>query len=160
LQLLSDCHRRIEHFLGVLTRVGESVNGILSQEQADALTVSLRYFREAAPKHVADEEESLFPRLREAGAAEALEGLDRLESDHDQADQLHRTAERIGNEWLEGRVNDSEVAEFKLTISELVSLYTSHIALEDLVIFPAAERLLTSAAKAMIGTEIATRREG
>jgi len=37
---------------------------------ARALASALRYFGEAAPKHTADEEESLFPRLRQIRHAE------------------------------------------------------------------------------------------
>ena len=58
---------------------------------------ALRYFREAAPKHTADEELSLFPRMRACGGAEVEAALDRvaeLEADHKRADQLH--AKSIG----------------------------------------------------------------
>jgi hypothetical protein len=37
----------------------------LTEETRAALETALRYFREAAPKHTADEEESRFPRLRQ-----------------------------------------------------------------------------------------------
>ena len=62
LGMLSDCHRRIEMFLNVLvqgcrTRAG---GGVLNEEHRGPLETALRYFREAAPKHTADEEESLF----------------------------------------------------------------------------------------------------
>ena len=63
--LLGDCHRRIERFLSILVRVAAEVHGNpLSDEQRTAFQTALKYFREAAPKHTADEEESLFPRLR------------------------------------------------------------------------------------------------
>ena len=65
LALLSDCHRRVERFLGLLARVAaEGRGGLLDRRQREALEAALRYFREAAPRHTADEEESLFPRLR------------------------------------------------------------------------------------------------
>lgn len=63
--LLSDCHRRIEMFLASLQRVGEMIDRPLSDDARTALESALRYFRESAPKHTADEEESLFPRLRQ-----------------------------------------------------------------------------------------------
>jgi len=64
LGLLSDCHRRIEQFLGVLIKVTGQVRGAeLNEDQRNGLQVALRYFREAAPKHTRDEEESLFPRI-------------------------------------------------------------------------------------------------
>ncbi len=69
LGVLSDCHRRVEHFLRMMITVAEQARGgALAEEQRDALEVALRYFVEAAPKHTADEEESLFPQLRMSSA--------------------------------------------------------------------------------------------
>ena len=64
---MSDCHRRIERFLTVLVRVAE--RGSLEGEARGAFEAALRYFRDAAPKHTADEEESLI----EATAPEPFE---------------------------------------------------------------------------------------
>ena len=59
--LLGDCHRRIEQFLSILVAVADQARGgRLNHDQRIALETGLRYFREAAPKHTADEEESLF----------------------------------------------------------------------------------------------------
>ena len=90
--LLSDCHRRIEMFLRSLQAVA-SEGQQLDDERRRALDLALRYFRESAPKHTADEEESLFPRLRSVGDPElktALEKVEALERDHREADALHR----------------------------------------------------------------------
>jgi Hemerythrin HHE cation binding domain len=62
--LLSDCHRRVEMFLGMLVRVAEVIDRPATEETSRALESALRYFAQAAPKHTADEEQSLFPRLR------------------------------------------------------------------------------------------------
>src|SRR5215468_10167073 len=83
--LLSDCHRRIEMFLGSLERVAGATERPLNSESQQALEAALRYFREAAPRHTADEEESLFPRLRRLQGSDvhiALRQLDSLEADH------------------------------------------------------------------------------
>ena len=63
--LLSDCHRRIEIFLGALEAVAKLIDRPATEETNRALESALRYFGQAAPKHTADEEESLFPRLRQ-----------------------------------------------------------------------------------------------
>ena len=63
--LLSDCHRRIEMFLGSLQAVAEVIDHFPAEETSRALESALRYFTQAAPKHTADEEESLFSRLRQ-----------------------------------------------------------------------------------------------
>src|SRR2546423_386382 len=87
--LLSDCHRRIERFLNVLITVtGEAQGGPLTDEQKTSFGAPLLFFREAAPKPTADEEESLFPRLRRIAAAEmhaVVARIDALEQDHERA---------------------------------------------------------------------------
>jgi len=90
--LLSDCHRRIEMFLKSLQQVAEIIDRPLTEEARSALESALRYFRESAPKHTADEEESLFPRLRQSHDPKmeaALQTLNGLESDHREAEALH-----------------------------------------------------------------------
>jgi hemerythrin superfamily protein len=72
---MSDCHRRIEMFLRVLGAAAERKGGTLAEDERRALDAALRYFREAAPKHNADEEQSLFPRLRLAHNAEVQAAL-------------------------------------------------------------------------------------
>src|SRR5437016_13096395 len=93
LGLLSDCHRRIEHFLRVLLAIDhEAAGGPLTTGLRTELEAALRYFATAAPKHTADEEESLFPRLRataDPAINQALGLLDRLEQDHDELEQHH-----------------------------------------------------------------------
>jgi hypothetical protein len=67
--MLGDCHRRIERFLDVLVRVAEQAHGeALNEEQRGALDTALHYFRDAAPKHTADEKESRFPACAGTGA--------------------------------------------------------------------------------------------
>src|ERR1035441_1400346 len=86
--LLSDCHRRIEMFLGVLRGIVQLENQLLTKDEQGSLEKALHYFREAAPKHTADEELFLFPRLRHSSQTEvqsALRELERLERDHQSA---------------------------------------------------------------------------
>jgi hypothetical protein len=70
--MLGDCHRRIERSLNVLVSVARQNGGWLDEGQRTALVTSLHYFRDAAPKHTADEEDSLFPSLRQTCDAEAI----------------------------------------------------------------------------------------
>ena len=51
-------------FMNVLQQVAMAADRPLADDARNSLETALRYFREAAPKHTADEEESLFPRLR------------------------------------------------------------------------------------------------
>ena len=107
LGLLSDCHRRIERFLDVLIEITKQAGGAaLNEDQGLALKTTLRYFREAAPKHTLDEEESLFARMLSAAderARSALGLLDQLHSDHVQVDACHTEVEMLGSTWLSDR---------------------------------------------------------
>ena len=158
--LLTDCHRRIERFLGVLARLAvEAGGGPLTPEQHAALETALRYFREAAPKHTADEESSLFPRLR-VHSEDAAEKLAALEADHQHADQDHAEVDRLGREWLiSGGLSASDAAQFSALTAKLKSLYREHIALEEDVVFPLASRLLPAGDRLAIGQEMAARRQ-
>lgn len=110
--MLSDCHRRIEMFLGSLQAVAKVIDRPLAGEAREALDTALRYFREAAPKHTADEEESLFPRmrqLRQPAVDSALARVEELESDHRWAAPLHAEVERLGQKCLSGgRLSQAE----------------------------------------------------
>ena len=164
LQLLSDCHRRIEHFLNVLERVGMQAGDALTSEEETALQVALRYFREAAPKHTQDEEESLFPRLQQAGhpeAREALAKIEMLESDHVRAATFHEEIERLGQKWAGcGKLEQAERVAFQTRISDLKLLYRTHIDLEDTVIFPLSSKVLNREEQVALGLEMAARRRG
>ena len=163
LGLLSDCHRRIERFLGVLVTLARTARGgPLAEDRRQSLAAALQYFREAAPKHTADEEESLFPRLRAAGGpeiAEVLAEVEHLESEHAYADRLHREVDQLGNEWLRAGTLPAEPAvRLSDLTTELSSIYKTHIEMEDTRLFPLARRVLGAAAQREIGEEMAARR--
>jgi hemerythrin-like domain-containing protein len=161
--LLSDCHRRIEMFLGTLERVASVIDRPLTEETRPALESALRYFREAAPKHTADEEESLFPRLRQMHLPEvegAIERLELLERDHVVAGSLHAEVEELGQLYIAtGSLEAAGVEAFQKAIASLVSIYKQHIGIEDNQVFPLAARLLSSTDKVAIANEMAARRK-
>ena len=160
--LLSDCHRRIEMFLGTLERVASVADRPLREDTRSVLESALRYFREAAPKHTADEEESLFPRLRQMPFSDienAIERLTLLEHDHVLAGSLHAEVEELGQRYLTiGSLGSVDAEAFRRAISSLVSIYKQHIGIEDDLVFPLAARLLSSSDKLAIADEMAARR--
>lgn len=133
-----------------------------TEETSRALESALRYFREAAPKHTADEEESLFPRLRQIHNPEvvaAFSRMERLEEEHRWAAPLHAEVERLGLQYLSrGSLSDAQAAEFRNSVARLGSMYQEHISVEDELIFPLAARLLSDTAKSAIANEMAGRR--
>ena len=161
--MLGDCHRRIEMFLNVLVRVAEQAHGeALNEEQRGALETALRYFREAAPKHTADEEESLFPRLRQIESADVRALMARiawLEEEHVCADQNHAEVDNLGKLWLrDGTLPPEQASRLLTLLHQLRDLYRHHIATEDNEVFPTARAALSSADREAIGGEMASRR--
>jgi len=83
LGLLKDCHRRIERFLGVLVRVTtEAREGPLNTERRQAIETALNYFHSAAPLHIADEEEDLFPDLRRVERPDLKQIVEQYQAHH------------------------------------------------------------------------------
>lgn len=187
LGLLSDCHRRIEKFLQtlirVVTQVQESIeiadrerkeenegggvhvpveSSSLSADQRSALETALRYFREAAPRHTRDEEDSLFPKMRESDsddAKRALAAIATLEADHTAADIGHAEIERLGSKWLaDGAITRRDLENMREILANLQSLYQHHLEVEDKQVFPLAAQCLDPATVQRIGREMADRR--
>jgi hemerythrin-like domain-containing protein len=160
--LLSDCHRRIEMFLGSLEKVASSIERPLTNDTRRALESALRYFREAAPKHTADEEQSVFPRLRQSGDPQvksALGTLAALEQEHRRTDSLHAQVDMLGTRCLEvGRLSQSRARQFREAVADLGAIYTEHIRIEDDLVFPLAARILSGTDKAIIAKEMSARR--
>ena len=160
--LLSDCHRRIEMFLASLERVGTLLDKALQPDTRAGLESALRYFRDAAPKHTADEEESLFPRLRRLSHPQldaAIQRLEPLEHDHERANALHAEVDRLGQICLQqGHLTSESAAHFRDLVSQLALIYGEHIRIEDEVVFPLAGRVLSSTDKSAIAAEMADRR--
>lgn len=159
--LLGACHRRVERFLNMLRLVSEQPPGPLGDEAREALVQALRYFDEAGPRHTADEEESLIPRLLAHGhpRIQALRPrIDALHADHRRAEALHAEVAALGRGWLNGPIDPAAHGRLAAAIAALGAIYTPHIAFEDEELFPLAERLLTVDERAAIGREMGARR--
>lgn len=163
LGLLFDCHRRIELFLNMLLKVATDLRGgKLDTQHRDALEAALRYFSTAMPRHTADEEESLFPRLRQMNSPQAGEALKRIEvlkADHIAADRDHQRVDLLGRKWVaEGQLSQPALDELMTLLNRLQEMYSRHIQVEDTSLFPAARQLLSEDQVREIGREMAERR--
>lgn len=163
LEMLQDCHRRIEHFLDVLRKVEQQFGeGTLPEEGRRALVASIDYFANAAPRHTADEEESLFPRMRQselAGVQPLMADLDRLEGDHRRCRIAHALVDQLVRAWLDaGCLQPADRDRLRATLDELADIYAAHIQLEDQRIFPVAAQVLEPAQVREIGAEMRDRR--
>jgi hemerythrin-like domain-containing protein len=159
--MLVDCHRRIEHFLHILCVVVERAHGrALSAEETAAVRAALQYFRVGGKRHNADEEESLFPRLRRQLNDSRLDEIEGLEEDHRSADELHTTAEALYNKWISaGSLNSDEDRRLSMSTERLKSLYSAHIQVEEQIVFPRAAEALDGASIQAIGQEFRDRRQ-
>jgi len=150
-------------FLGTLEAVANVIDRPATEETRRALESALRYFAQAAPKHTADEEESLFPRLRQIHDPEieaAFARLEQLENEHRWAAPLHAEVDRLGALYLlTGNLSSPEVGDFRHAVASLASMYKQHIDVEDSMVFPLAARMLSNAEKIAIAEEMAARRK-
>jgi iron-sulfur cluster repair protein YtfE (RIC family) len=126
------------------------------------LATGLQYFREAAPAHTADEEESLFPRLRQNSGADAMAvmaRIDSLEQEHECAAEVHDEVDRLGRQWLDqGTLHPDEASRLATLLDQLDRLYHRHIRIEETEVFPLAANLLTASERRSLGKEMASRR--
>lgn len=161
--MLEDCHQRIHLFLRSLGTLSEiPARTPLSTAQRDALQKTLQYFRESAPKHSADEEESLFPRLKAMDCHQARElahTLRALEWDHATTHMEQTEIDIIGCHWLNvGEIEEAQQGRLRQLVEALSVHYTRHIAVEERDVFTAARALLSHSEKRNIGHEMAGRR--
>lgn len=158
--MLTDCHRRIEQFLGILCMVAERAAGRdLTGEETAAVHAALQYFRIGGVRHTADEEESLFPRLRAEAGTDSMARLDALESDHGAANDLHEAVEKFYLEWIaSGALNAGRAQQLREATDRLKALYQAHIAVEESVVFPEAAKVLDRTTIASMGQEFRARR--
>jgi hemerythrin-like domain-containing protein len=159
--MLKDCHRRIEHFLDILCLVAERAHTrSLTGEERSAVQAALRYFHVGGERHTADEEESLFPRLRGEFASGTLEGIDRLESDHQNAAHLHESVDWLYTAWMSADTLESDQQQRLLSQTRrLKQLYAEHIQIEETVVFPRASQVLDDQALAAMKSEFIARRK-
>ena len=161
--MLSDCHKRIQYFLQSLVALAEhALDEPLSKDSRIRLETALRYFRESGPRHTADEEESLFPRLRSLdtpAVREAFAKIEDLEADHRQAEAKHREVDMIGRRWLEdGHIADREATQLSALLAGLSRLYERHLDVEETEIFAIARAVLPESEREALGQEMARRR--
>lgn len=152
--MLSACHGRIARQLATLDRLQRHLpeRGCDDDARAAARGI-LRYFDSAAPNHHADEEASVFPRLRRAAGRREEALLAVLEQEHAMlAAHWRRLRPLLAGIAAGARANLSP-----RQVAEIRAAYEAHIAKEESALLPAAAALDT-ATLAEVGREMAARR--
>jgi hemerythrin-like domain-containing protein len=166
LSLWLACHERVLRFCKLLERLRLHVAQHGADAEAMQTAVSIRrYFNEAAPRHHADEEADLFPRL--------LRWLTERPSDVS-PDDAARTRAAIDTLMAEHRSNetlwsllDAALAQIErgvtvqldaVQIEAFGQTYRQHIDVEEGVVMPAMKRAFGAADWTAIGSAMAQRR--
>ena len=163
LGLLVHCHQKIENQLETLERASEILrSGELRSLPGAfaAIDAACAHFAVPGVKHTEDEEISLFPRLREHSGAgeEALAAMSELESQHKSAQRLHSDLDDlVARLPRDGSANPKDLDTLGELATQLTSLYQPHIVIENTIVFPIAERLLSSSELLMLGAEMRER---
>ncbi len=141
-QALDRTHREVLVQLQAFDRLLQHVddNGPDDTAQASAAQI-LAFFSGASRQHHADEESVVFPRLLASGDAELVQHVRRLQQDHGWIEEDWRLllpqieAIATGYNWF-------DLSMLRLALPLFGTLYREHIALEETVVYPAAQALL------------------
>jgi hemerythrin-like domain-containing protein len=136
-ELLLDCHGRIRRFCAIARRLADGAPVEQAREAALALD---RYFRIALPLHVADEDESLRPRLDRLHDPALSAALETMSAEHVIADE--KLAELL-ERWraIAAEPSAARCVETRSAALWLDGYLTRHLGEEETRIFPALERL-------------------
>ncbi len=156
LALLGECHERIRAFTDLAVEASRPEP--TDADVAEACARCLRYFDEALPLHVADEEESVFPRL--AGLSGDVDGaLAAMHAQHlshrphvdDLAAALAALRDAPADPWRRNYLGT--------VASQLQDHFDEHLALEEAVLFPLIASSMTAAVQADVVRELRARRQ-
>jgi iron-sulfur cluster repair protein YtfE (RIC family) len=139
-ELLLACHERIRRFSALACALAEAED-LDEAEVAQAATAVVRYFAEALPLHVRDEEESVLPRLKGA-SAELDAALDRMHGEHEKHEPGLERLLQLCSELGRTPERQAELAsELRACARELESAFEAHLAEEERVVLPAVRAL-------------------
>ncbi len=155
--MLERSHERLQEHLAILLTAAATLNDDPTDTAACAQIVEVSEFiGRAVTRHEQDEEQSLFPRLR--GLPQLATLLDSLAVEHRAHEKLHAQLSAIATACGRGLLDHSAVSELSDLAVTLSQLYSSHIEVEELELFPAARRALTPSEAMQVAAEMQARR--
>lgn len=156
LDLLTACHVRIRRFVQLALDVADSTHAP-DEEIVDACLTCERYFTEALPLHVEDEELSILPRLQGQNAQldTVLVAMCAQHAEHSML--LAALLEACAD--VRGIPADAARRQALWCVATRVSAeFDAHLAQEERVVFPALLTCLTAEDRERVVAEIRTRR--
>ncbi|AOY02341.1 hypothetical protein BJP62_12745 [Jeongeupia sp. USM3] len=153
--MLIACHDRVRHYAGLLPKLaGHVATRGVDAEAVRAAAAILRYFDVAAPLHHQDEDDDVFPLLRERGDAALRAAVDEIAAEHDALGAQWQALRPALLALAEGRAARLDPA----AVQGFARDYPAHAAREEAELYPHAERLIPADVLARIGQAMAARR--
>lgn len=166
LDVLFQCHQKIAANLETLRRSVESLQKPDKAAVGDilnAINTVVVHFATAGIKHTADEEQSLFPRMRAYNTqivSEVFDVVDQLEDQHKRAASVENSMNQLFVTMVADEELDSnKVALFTDLSESLYDLYRAHIQMENEFVFPSAGKILSAEELIAVGREMFQRRQ-
>jgi hemerythrin-like domain-containing protein len=136
-EMLLRSHRRLE----------ERLDDLAAAKDREAVEEVAHFFGRAVVRHEADEEKSLFPRLKGCDAVVAA-----LTAEHREHEKLHNELRDIAEGW------PATQAKLPDLVARLRAAYASHVEREEKELFPAARKQLGDDALTEMLREMDSRR--
>jgi hemerythrin-like domain-containing protein len=157
--MLLACHQRIRNFTGIAARLAEAA-GAAEAEIANAAEAVHRYYAIALPLHEADENESVYPRLRQRLTDnKERESLQAMVDQHGPIDQL--VADLLPR-WEQLKREPKKLREcadeLRVNSERLQELWSEHLTLEEQIVFPLIRSRLSAEDLRTIQAEMKQRR--
>lgn len=142
LRIIHDEHAALSAVLQSLRMMVRRGPGDGPEQFFDVLRAMLFYIDEFPERlHHTKETELLFPPVR-ARAPHLHEALDRLDRDHAHGEAAVRELQHLLLAWE--LLGDSRREVFELAVARYLDFYLEHMKLEETVILPEAERVLSA----------------
>jgi len=155
--MMLECHDRIRSFAALATRLANASEPSQDEIRDAAARVS-RYFTEALPLHVADEEQSIVPRLTGKNP-EVDSVLQKMHGEHlDHEAKLAALVETCNRLKASPEMLDDVRPTLQETATMLQAEFEAHLKQEEDVVFPAIRSLLTPEQRTTMLSELRSRR--
>ena len=143
LQIISDEHSSLAAMLRSMTMMVERGPGDNPEQFFDVLRAMLFYIDEFPERlHHPKESDLLFPRVVRA-APSVMAAVQKLESDHMNGEKTVRELQHLLLAWE--LLGEPRKPAFVVQCNNYVKFYLEHMRLEETVILPEAEKVLTDA---------------
>ena len=143
LQIIHDEHNALSAMLRSIGMMVERGPGKQPESFFDVLRTMLFYIDEFPERlHHPKESELLFPRVARL-APEAAEAIAQLDRDHAKGEAAVRELQHLLLAWE--LLGESRRGAFEVAVKRYLAFYLEHMRLEESVVLPAAQRLLSDA---------------